>query len=148
MVSRRNFIKEAGAGAATLLLGNMFKSMAFDPKGTIMGANDRIRLGMIGVNSRGLGLASAVIGMVFNEIGNVVMNLIPVKAIGIVAMAIVLLIGHVFNIGINTLGAYVHNSRLQFVEFFGKFYTGGGELFRPLGSEMKYYYISNQEVKK
>ena len=96
----------------------------------------------------GLGLASAVIGMVFNEIGDVVMNLIPVKAIGIVAMAIVLLIGHVFNIGINTLGAYVHNSRLQFVEFFGKFYTGGGELFRPLGSEMKYYYISNQEVKK
>ncbi len=96
----------------------------------------------------GLGLASAVIGMVFNEIGQVVMNLIPVKAIGFIAAAIVLLIGHVFNIGINALGAYVHNSRLQFVEFFGKFYTGGGELFRPLGCEMKYYYIHNQEVKK
>lgn len=96
----------------------------------------------------GLGLASAVIGMVFNEIGQVVMNLVPIKAIGIVAAAIVFLIGHTFNIGINALGAYVHNSRLQFVEFFGKFYTGGGELFRPLGSEMKYYYISNQEVKK
>lgn len=60
MVSRRDFIKGAGAGAATLLLGNVFKSMAFDPKGTIMGANDRIRLGMIGVNSRGLGLASGL----------------------------------------------------------------------------------------
>ena len=96
----------------------------------------------------GLGLASAVIGMVFNEIGALMMNMIPVKAIGVVAAAIIFLIGHVFNIGINALGAYVHNSRLQFVEFFGKFYTGGGELFRPLGCEMKYYYIHNQEVKK
>lgn len=96
----------------------------------------------------GLGLASAVIGMVFNEIGSLMMNMIPIKAIGVVVAAIVFLIGHVFNIGINALGAYVHNSRLQFVEFFGKFYTGGGELFRPLGCEMKYYYIHNQEVKK
>ena len=96
----------------------------------------------------GLGLASAVIGMVFNEIGELMMNMIPIKAIGVVVTAIVFIIGHVFNIGINALGAYVHNSRLQFVEFFGKFYTGGGELFRPLGCEMKYYYISNQEVKK
>lgn len=96
----------------------------------------------------GLGLASAVIGMVFNEIGELMMNMIPIKAIGVVVTAIVFIIGHVFNIGINALGAYVHNSRLQFVEFFGKFYTGGGELFRPLGCEMKYYYIHNQEVKK
>ena len=96
----------------------------------------------------GLGLASAVIGMVFNEIGALMMNMIPIKAIGVVVTAIVFIIGHVFNIGINALGAYVHNSRLQFVEFFGKFYTGGGELFRPLGCEMKYYYIHNQEVKK
>lgn len=96
----------------------------------------------------GLGLASAVIGMVFNEIGALMMNMIPIKAIGVVVAAIVFIIGHVFNIGINALGAYVHNSRLQFVEFFGKFYTGGGELFRPLGCEMKYYYIHNQEVKK
>lgn len=96
----------------------------------------------------GLGLASAVIGMVFNEIGSLMMNMIPIKAIGVIVTAVVFLIGHVFNIGINALGAYVHNSRLQFVEFFGKFYTGGGELFRPLGCEMKYYYIHNQEVKK
>ena len=96
----------------------------------------------------GLGLASAVIGMVFNEIGALMMNMIPIKAIGVVVTAIVFIIGHVFNIGLNALGAYVHNSRLQFVEFFGKFYTGGGELFRPLGCEMKYYYIHNQEVKK
>ena len=96
----------------------------------------------------GLGLASAVIGMVFNEIGALMMNMIPIKAIGVIVTAVVFLIGHVFNIGINALGAYVHNSRLQFVEFFGKFYTGGGELFRPLGCEMKYYYIHNQEVKK
>jgi len=52
--------------------------------------------------------------------------------------------GHLFNVGINTLGAYVHNSRLQFIEFFGKFYTGGGRLFAPLGSNIKYYYITDR----
>ena len=93
----------------------------------------------------GLGLATAVIGMVFNQIGQVLFQLIPLHALGAVAYAVIFLIGHVFNVGINTLGAYVHNSRLQFVEFFGKFYTGGGRLFRPLGSEMKYYYIKPQE---
>ncbi len=96
----------------------------------------------------GLGLATAVIGMVFNQIGMVIMGLIPVKIIGVLFAMIIFLIGHVFNVGINTLGAYVHNSRLQFVEFFGKFYTGGGRLFRPLGSEMKYYYIKPKEVEK
>lgn len=96
----------------------------------------------------GLGLATAVIGMVFNQIGMVIMNLVPVKFIGLLFAMVIFLIGHVFNVGINTLGAYVHNSRLQFVEFFGKFYTGGGRLFRPLGSEMKYYYIKPKEVEK
>lgn len=96
----------------------------------------------------GLGLATAVIGMVFNQIGQVIYGLIPVKFLGAIAFGVIFLIGHVFNVGINTLGAYVHNSRLQFVEFFGKFYAGGGRLFRPLGSEMKYYYIKPQEVTK
>lgn len=96
----------------------------------------------------GLGLATAVIGMVFNEISAVIMGLVPIKAIGILAAIVILLIGHIFNVAINALGAYVHNSRLQFVEFFGKFYTGGGTIFKPLGSEIKYYDIKPQEVNK
>ena len=67
---------------------------------------------------------------------------------GFIVIAIIAIIGHTFNIAINALGAYVHNSRLQFVEFFGKFYTGGGSLFKPLGSEMKYYYINNEKTQE
>lgn len=88
----------------------------------------------------GLGLATGVIAMVFNQIALVMIDLIPI--VGYVLAVVLLLVGHLFNLGINTLGAYVHNSRLQFVEFFGKFYTGGGELFLPLGSDMKYYNLN------
>lgn len=94
----------------------------------------------------GLGLATAVIGMVFNQIGMLIVDMVPIKFIGWIAACVIFLIGHVFNMAINALGAYVHNSRLQFVEFFGKFYSGGGEIFKPLGSEMKYYVVKNEEV--
>ncbi len=45
---------------------------------------------------------------------------------------------HVFNLALGILGAYVHNARLQFLEFYGKFYDGGGRLFSPLGSKTKH----------
>ena len=72
-------------------------------------------------------------------VAGIVTNLIP--GVGIVVAVLVLIVGHVFNLAINTLGAYVHNNRLQFVEFYGKFYEGSGRLFRPLGSETKYIQI-------
>ena len=43
------------------------------------------------------------------------------------------------NVGINTLGAYVHTNRLQYVEFFGHFYEGGGRPFEPYCIKTKYY---------
>ena len=85
----------------------------------------------------GLGLATGVIALVFNQIGMVMLDINIV--IGVIMTPLILIVGHTFNIGINTLGAYVHNSRLQFVEFFGKFYEGGGYLFAPLGSTMTNY---------
>ena len=48
---------------------------------------------------------------------------------GVILFIIVFVIGHVFNMAINLLGAYVHTCRLQYVEFFGKFYEGGGKPF-------------------
>ena len=87
----------------------------------------------------GLGLATGVIGMVFNKIAVVMIDLVPV--LGVIIAIVLLVVGHVFNLGINTLGAYVHNSRLQFIEFFGKFYEGGGRLFAPLGANTKYYNV-------
>ena len=89
----------------------------------------------------GLGLATGVIAMVFNQIADVISGMMPLKFLGVIVSIIIYIIGHVFNVAINSLGAYVHNSRLQFVEYFGKFYTGGGELFAPLGSQTKYYRI-------
>lgn len=90
----------------------------------------------------GLGLATGVVGMVVNLIAGILLKLIPV--VGYLLFVLVLVVGHVFNIAINTLGAYVHNSRLQYVEFFSRFYTGGGHIFKPMGSSIKYIHLSNK----
>jgi len=58
--------------------------------------------------------------------------------IKIIIAVFILLIGHVINFAINALGAYVHSCRLQYLEFFGKFFTGGGEAFKPLKANTKY----------
>lgn len=85
----------------------------------------------------GLGLATGVIGMVFNEIAGIFSG-----PIGMVFAVIVLLIGHTLNVAVNVLGAYVHDSRLQFIEFFSRFYTGEGYLFSPIVGETKYTNIN------
>ena len=52
-----------------------------------------------------------------------------------------MIVGHAFNLAIGLLGAYIHDARLQYVEFYGRFYTGEGELFTPLGSQHKHVYV-------
>jgi V/A-type H+-transporting ATPase subunit I len=54
-------------------------------------------------------------------------------------------VGHTLNIGINVLGAYVHTNRLQFVEFFGKFFEGGGRKFAPFTTKTKYFKITEEK---
>ncbi len=83
----------------------------------------------------GLGLASGAIGLAFNTLGILFFD-IPV--VGYVIGLIILIPLHAFNIGIGVLGAYVHNARLQFLEFYGKFYTGDGRMFSPLGEKTRY----------
>lgn len=83
-----------------------------------------------------LGLATGIIGLVVNLIAGMVAGMIPVVGVGLAA--IVLLGGHVFNLGINALGAFIHSGRLQFVEFFPKFMEGGGLAYKPLGRVGKY----------
>jgi len=58
--------------------------------------------------------------------------------LGIIPMLLFLAVGHIFNIAINVLGAYVHTSRLQYLEFFSKFYVSGGKVFKPFGATGKY----------
>lgn len=74
-----------------------------------------------------LGVSGANIGMAFNMI--IGMLPIPMKfTVGIVLFIAL----HSLNIFLSFLGAYVHNMRLEYVEFFGKFYNGGGKTFKPL----------------
>lgn len=88
----------------------------------------------------GMGLATGVIGMVFNILIGMVFQAGPVGWV----LGAVLFVGcHLFNAGINILGAYVHSSRLQYIEFFSKFYEDGGLSFKPLAHSPRYVRISD-----
>lgn len=82
-----------------------------------------------------LGLASAVIASVFNLIG----TMGGLSFGGIIIFVVAVLVGHTLNIAINVLGSFVHASRLQYIEFFGKFYEDGGRAFIPLEPAAKYH---------
>lgn len=84
-----------------------------------------------------LGLATGVIAQVVNQMGSMAGSSI----FGTILFIVVFIIGHIFNLAINLLGAYVHTNRLQYVEFFNKFYEGGGRAFRPFRQNTKYIEI-------
>ncbi|MDR1017340.1 MAG: V-type ATP synthase subunit I [Lachnospiraceae bacterium] len=86
-----------------------------------------------------LGLATGVIASVVNKMASM-----PSGVLGVIVLIIGGCFGHVFNMAINILGAYVHTNRLQFVEFFGKFYEGGGRAFAPFESNTKYVDIKEE----
>ncbi len=65
----------------------------------------------------------------------------------IILGVVLLVVGHAFNLAIGLLGAYIHDARLQYVEFYGRFYEGEGELFAPLGSNHKFIKLENSAVK-
>ena len=88
-----------------------------------------------------LGMATGVIGQVMNMLGTLPKNPV-IKA---VAFVLVFCAGHAANLAINIIGAYVHTNRLQYVEFFSKFYEGGGRAFTPLGVNTKYYKFKEEQ---
>ena len=87
-----------------------------------------------------LGLATGVIALAFNMIAGIFGDLIPGIG-GVIVMIAILIFGHCLNIVLNLLGAYVHSSRLQFVEFFGLFLEGGGRIFKPLTKIRKFRFF-------
>ncbi len=81
-----------------------------------------------------LGLATSVVGMVMNMLA----GMLATNFFGYIFAALVFLVGHVFNIVLSMLSAYVHDSRLQYIEFFNKFYDGGGIPFKPIEIDQRY----------
>jgi V/A-type H+-transporting ATPase subunit I len=90
-----------------------------------------------------LGLATSAIALAVNDIAAMVKGM-PYY-IGYVMMALILIGGHLFNLAVNTLGSFVHSARLQYLEFFGKFFHGGGAEFKPFRSERKYSVLKDPD---
>lgn len=88
-----------------------------------------------------LGLATGVIASVINQIGSMGGK----SVFGVILFVAVFIGGHIFNMAINVLGAYVHTNRLQYVEFFGKFYEGGGRAFNPFKRNTKYIEVGEEK---
>ena len=89
----------------------------------------------------GLMLSGAVIASIVSTYGG---GFIVSGNIGLAVLGVVLLlVGHGFNLVMNLLGAYIHDARLQYVEFYGRFFEGEGELFKPLGSGSRYIRIKS-----
>ena len=82
-------------------------------------------------------LAGSVIAQVFNTIAAIPGN--------IVVFLIISLVGNALNFALNLLGCFVHDLRLQCLEYFGKFYEDGGKPFRPLAVNTKYVTVTNTD---
>lgn len=106
-----------------------------------------LRLMALGMVTAGLAMAINVIAKIIPDILNQILGLFGLHvpaAIGIVLVILVLVVGHVFNLGLSALSAFVHTLRLQYVEFFPKFFAGGGRSFEPLTKKYKHIYIENK----
>ena len=81
-----------------------------------------------------LGLSGGFIASAINMIA----GMIGGNWFGMIFIPLILIVGHLFNMFLSFLGAYVHTSRLMYVEYFGKFYEGGGKPFKDFRTENKY----------
>ncbi len=103
--------------------------------GTIGDIISYSRLMALGLVTMGLAMAVNILVEVVSQIPVLKFILVP----------IVFIAGHLFSIAINVLGAYVHTLRLQYAEFFTKFFEGGGRPFSPLKRETRYVVVESSE---
>ncbi len=134
-------------GAAVVLKGRVLERLFVDRSlgGTAAGVGKGLLglYGLVGYASdflsytrlAALGLASLLVGDTMNRLAGLVSE-IPF-GVGLVGAILILVVGHAFNVVIALLGAFVHSTRLQFVEFFSKFYEGGGRPFAPFAPRTK-----------
>lgn len=83
--------------------------------------------------------------LVTGVIANMV-NMMGAMFGNIILFVIIFILGHALNITINLIGTYVHTSRLQYVEFFSKFYEGGGRVFTPFRFHSKYHKFKEEPI--
>lgn len=129
-------------GLAMLVYGSTRKAKGFGKVTALIGA---VYNGVSGYFSdilsyarlMALMLAGAVIAQVFNTLGSVTGN--------VIGFVVISLIGNGLNLALNLLGCYVHDLRLQCLEFFGRFYKEGGRPFAPMAYNTKYADIIKEE---
>lgn len=130
-------------GIVMLLYGSTYKAKGF---GKVTAVISAVYNGVTGyfsdilsyVRLMALMLAGSVLAQVFNTLGGVFGN--------VIFFVIVSLFGNILNLALNLLGCYVHDMRLQFLEFFGRFYEDGGKAYQPLGlNNTKYVEIIKEE---
>jgi len=88
-----------------------------------------------------LGLATGVVGFAMNITAGILGGMMPHPVLGVLLSIAVIIMGHSLNFGLSLLGAFIHSGRLQFIEFFGRFYEGGGEKFDPFARQSKYVFV-------
>ncbi|MCL2434317.1 MAG: V-type ATP synthase subunit I, partial [Clostridia bacterium] len=115
------------------ILGKIFGGVAgiYDITGYVSDALSYCRL-------MALGLATGAIANVVNMLG----AMFGKSVVGVILFIVIFVFGHCLNFAMNMLGAYVHTNRLQYVEFFSKFYEGGGRKFTPFSMHTKYHQFS------
>ena len=135
-------------GCAMLVVGQLVikKSVA----GGLLGVFVAIYNGVTGFFSdilsysrlMALMLSGSIIATVFNTLAAIPGNTVPVK---LVCFILISALGNGLNFALNILGCYVHDLRLQCLEFFGRFYKDGGRPFAPLNLNTKYVDIIKEE---
>ncbi len=118
--------KQNGGGPVKLVLGTftgLFGSLYNNITGYFSDILSYSRL-------MALMLAGAVIAQVFNTLGGITGN--------VISFVLISMVGNALNFALNILGCFVHDMRLQCLEFFGRFYEDGGKPFRPLDMETKF----------
>ncbi len=94
----------------------------------LYGATSYIGVVLSYIRLMALGMCTGGVAVAINVIA---WMLLKVPVIGLPLALLVFVGGHAYNVAVNVLGAFVHSLRLQYVEFFPRFYSGGGEPFRP-----------------
>ena len=133
-------------GVGMMVLGQLITGTGFGKITGIFGAVYNGATGYLGdllsySRLMALMLAGSVIASVFNQLGALGGGSVG----GIILFVVVFCIGHTLNFGLNVIGCFVHTLRLQYLEFFGKWYRDGGRPFRPLAVKTKYVDIIKED---